>query len=180
MHYKKYEGERIYLSPMSIDDCQLYTKWLNDETLASGIGNFKFNINELGEKEWIENSCKKGEHGYSIIRKSDDKLIGAYGLELKDAISRRYHVGGFIGEINDRGKGYGTEALKLITKYAFEILNAETIYSGIYSFNEGSIKSAKKAGYSMCGKYRNAYYYNGNYHDKICIEITKEDFLNNK
>ncbi len=177
MYYNKYESDRIYLSPMCVDDYQTYTRWINDETLSSGLGNFKFNITELNEKEWIENVCKKGEHHFSVIRKEDNKLLGTYALSIKDNVSRRMHVGGFIGEKNERGKGYGTEALKLITKFAFEILNAETIFSGIFSFNEASIKSAKKAGYSVAGKYRNAYFYNGKFHDEICIEITKEDYV---
>jgi RimJ/RimL family protein N-acetyltransferase len=180
MYYKKYESERIYLSPMSADDYQTYTKWINDETLSSGLGNFKSNITELSEKEWIENTCRKGEYNFSIIRKEDNMLLGTYGLEEEDKVSRRFHVGGFIGEIEERGKGYGTEALKLITKFAFEILNAETLFSGIYSFNEASVKSAKKAGYSIAGRYRNAYFYNGQFHDKICVEITKEDYLKSK
>ena len=177
MYYNKYESENVYLSPMCVDDFQTYTRWINDESLSSGLGNFKFNTTELIEKEWIENVCKNGEHHFSIVRKSDNKLLGTYGLEVKDNVSRRLHFGGFIGEKEDRGKGYGTEALKLITKFAFEILNAETIFSGIFSFNEASLKSAIKAGYSIAGKYRNAYYYNGKFYDEICIEITKEDYI---
>ena len=180
MYYKKYEGERIYLSPMNPNDYEIYTKWVNDESLARGVGNFQFNFSELNEKEWIEHVCKKGEHHYSIVTKDSDELIGTYGLEVKNNVSRRFHVGGFIGEKENRGKGYGTEALKLITKYAFEILNAETLYSAIYSFNEASIKAAKKAGYSVAGKFRNAYYYNGKFYDEICIEITREDYLKQK
>lgn len=180
MYYKKYESERLYLSPICIDDYQIYTKWLNDETLASGLDNFKNNITETSEREWIENNNKRGTHHFSIIRKDDNKIIGGYGLEIKDEVSRRYHVGGFIGEISDRGKGYGTEALKLITKYAFEILNAETLFSGIFAFNEASIKSAIKAGYKEAGKYRSAYFYNGKFHDEICVEITREDYIKSK
>ncbi len=177
MYYKKYESESLYLSPICLDDYQIFTKWLNDETLSRGLGNFKANINELNEKELLENFCKKGNHNYALIRKEDNELIGTYGLEVKDDVSRRYHVGGFIGEISERGKGYGTEALKLITKFAFEILNAQTVYSGIFSFNEPSIKAAQKAGYRIAGKYRNAYFYNGKYHDQLLIEMIKEDYL---
>src|SRR5574344_290110 len=180
MYYKKYESERIYLSPMCVDDYQIYTRWINDETLSSGLGSFKFNCSELGEKEWIENVCKEGKQNYSIIRKEGNKLLGTYGLDIKDNVSRRIHVGGFIGDIEDRGKGYGTEALKLITKYEFEILNDEKVFSGIFSFNEASLKSAKKAGYTIVGRYRNAYFYNGKFYDEICIEITKEDYLKSK
>lgn len=180
MYYRKYESDRLYLSPMSVEDFQIYTKWINNETLSKGLGNFRFNITELSEKEWIENVCKKGEHHYSIIRKEDNKLLGTYGLEVKSEVSRRFHVGGFIGEEEERGKGYGTEALQLITRFAFEVLNAESLFSGIYSFNEASIKSAEKAGYRKVGKFRNSYFYNGQFHDEICVEIIREDYLKNK
>ncbi len=180
MYYNKYESERVYLSPMNAEDYKIFTKWINDETLARGVGNFAKNITELSEKEWLENICRKGEHNYSIIRKEDNVLLGTYSLEIKNEVSRRFHVGGFIGEPSERSKGYGTESLKLITKYAFEILNAETVFSGIYGFNEASLKSAKKAGYTVAGKYRNSVYYNGKYHDEYMIEITREDYYNNK
>ena len=180
MYYKKYESDRIYLAPVTVDDYETFTRWINDETLAKGIGNFKQCITENKEKEWLENASQSENHNFLIIRKSDNKLIGSYGLEIKDSVSRRFHIGGFIGDIEDRGKGYGTEALKLITKFAFEILNAKTIYSGIYSFNEASLKAAKKAGYTIAGKYRDAYFYNGEFYDEYCIEITKEDYFKNK
>lgn len=180
MYYKKYVGERIYLSPTNVEDFKIFTKWVNDETLARGIGNFNQCISEVNEKEWLEKSCKSSDHNYSIIRLEDDQLIGSYALEAKDHVSRRYHIGGLIGEPTNRSKGYGTEALKLITKYAFEILNAETVYSGIYSFNEASLKSAKKAGYTVSGKFRNSKFYNGEFHDEYSIEITRDDYLNLK
>ena len=64
----------------------------------------------------------------------------------------------------------------LITKYAFEVLNAETVYSGIYDFNEASLKAAQKVGYSIAGKYRSAYFYGGKFNDQYLVEITKEDY----
>ena len=107
-------------------------------------------------------------------------MIGSYGLIIKDNVSRRIHIGCFIGDKEDRGKGYGTEALKLLSKYCFEILNAESLYSGIFEFNEASLKAAKKAGYSVAGKYRNAYYYGGRFYDEYCIEMIREDYEKNK
>ena len=144
MYYKKYEGDRIYLSPIDSNDYQTFTRWINDETLARGLGNFKFNFTEQDEKEYLENSNKNGNITFAIVRKEDNKMIGSYGLIIKDNVSRRIHIGGFIGDKEDRGKGYGTEALKLLSKYCFEILNAESLYSGIFEFNEASLKAAKK------------------------------------
>lgn len=180
MYYKKYEGKRIYLSPMNIDDYKIYTRWLNDETLSRGLGNMKYLFGEENEKEWIERESKGNNYNFSIIDKNTDTMIGSYGLEVKDNVSRRFHVGGFIGEKEDRGKGYGTEALELVTKFAFEILNANTLYSGIFSFNEPSLMAAKKAGYKIAGKFREAYFYNGVYYDEYLVEITKKDYLKHK
>lgn len=180
MYYKKYEGDRIYLSPIDSNDYQTFTRWINDETLARGLGNFKFNFTEQDEKEYLENSNKNGNITFAIVRKEDNKMIGSYGLIIKDNVSRRIHIGGFIGDKEDRGKGYGTEALKLLSKYCFEILNAESLYSGIFEFNEASLKAAKKAGYSVAGKYRNAYYYAGRFYDEYCIEMIREDYEKNK
>ena len=165
---------------MCIDDVQTYIRWINDESLGSGLGNFAVNMTEEKEKEWINTTNRADHQNFALIRKEDDLLLGNYGLELKDDAARRYHVGGFIGEKENRGKGYGTEALTLITKYGFEILNAQTIYSTIFSFNAASVKSALKAGYKEVGRYRSAYYYNGKFHDAICVDITREDYYNNK
>ena len=30
MYFKKLEGEHIYLSPVSVEDVEKYTRWLND------------------------------------------------------------------------------------------------------------------------------------------------------
>ncbi len=119
MYYRKYESENLYLSPMLATDYKTYTKWLNDETLASCIGRFNMNITEEYEQQFIEKCNQKAKLAFSVIRKSDDVLIGHCGLEEKDEISHRYVVGGYIGEKEERGKGYGTEMLKLITRYAF-------------------------------------------------------------
>ena len=176
MYYKKYEGKRIYLSPMSVNDYQKYTAWVNDETLSRGIGNIRMLICEENEKEWISNQDKAGIYSFAVINKENNELIGNYGLEVKDQYSKRFHIGGFIGEKDNRGKGYGTEALMLVTKFAFEILNANTIFSSIFSFNEASLKSAKKAGYKEAGKFRESYYYNSKYYDEILVEMTRKDY----
>ncbi len=42
-------------------------------------------------------------------------------------------IGGFIGEIDERGKGYGTEALTLISDYAFNVLNLRFLLGDIFS-----------------------------------------------
>ena len=85
-------------------------------------------------------------------------------------------VGGFIGEINERGKGYGSETLRMMCDYCFNILNIRNIYVRIFEFNCASRKSAEKVGFKLVGKINEAYYYNGVFYDELFYQISKEQF----
>ena len=176
MYYKKYESERIYLSVIDPNDYKTFTRWINDESLARGLGNFKFNFTEQDEKEYLENSNKNGTLTFAIIRKEDNKLLGSYGLEIKDNVSRRIHVGGFIGDKEDRGKGYGTEAIRLILEYGFKYLNLQNIKLDLMEFNGRALKCYQKCGFKEYGRRRKCKYINGKYYDTISMDILAEEF----
>ncbi len=178
MYYKKYKSENLYLSPINSNDYKIFTKWINDQSLSSGLGVFYMNMDENSEKAFLENMENNSNmHAFALVREIDDQLIGFYSLELINPIANRYVVGGFIGEKSNRGKGYGSEALNLITKYGFEILNAHTIIAKVFSFNLASLKMVSKANYQQVGKFNQAYFYNGKYHDEILFEYLAQDYF---
>ncbi|WP_350472287.1 MULTISPECIES: GNAT family N-acetyltransferase [Parabacteroides] len=45
------------------------------------------------------------------------------------------------------GKGYATEAVRLLIKFAFEELDLLRIYAKIYEYNIGSMKVLEKTGF---------------------------------
>ncbi len=177
MYYRKYVGERIYFSPINKEDYQLYTKWLNDEKISRGTNQVHKIITEDFEKEWISHAYEKGRYQFAVVNKSNDEPIGIYGLELKNDMSKQYFFVGFIGEDDYRGIGVGTEALKLLTNFAFDILNAHTLYTTIYSYNISSLKSVVKAGYKKCGILREAIYYGNCYYDEYIFEMTRDEYF---
>lgn len=177
MYYKKYIGENIYLSPLNENDYSLYTKWLNDETVSSAINQVSKVITEDVEKKWIISAYEKNRYNFVVVDLKEDKPLGIYGLELVNHISKRYHFVGFIGDEEYRNRGIGTEALKLLTKFAFEILNAHSLYTTIYQFNERSIKSVLKAGFVKSGVFTESVYYKLKYYDEIIFEMTKQSYV---
>lgn len=64
-----------------------------------------------------------------------------------------------------------------MTKFAFEILNAHTLYTTIYQFNEASIKSISKAKFKKSGVFSESVYYNMKYYDEIIYEMTKQNYI---
>lgn len=53
-----------------------------------------------------------------------------------------------------RGKGYGTEAVTMLVKYAFEELRLNCIHANILSYNASSIKLFELCGFVKEGVLR--------------------------
>ena len=85
-------------------------------------------------------------------------------------------VGIFIGEEENRNKGYGTEALKLLIGYGFDYLNLNNIMLTVYSFNEGAINCYKKVGFKEFGKRRKAVMLKNKRYDIIYMDIIREEY----
>jgi RimJ/RimL family protein N-acetyltransferase len=177
MRYKKFEGERLYFSPLDINDLQTFTKWINDETLSRGLGNYANNFSELAEKDFLEKACKDtNRYQFSVIRKDDDSIIGTYDLHNVYLIHGFAEVGGFIGDISDRNKGYGTEALRMICDYGFNVLRLNSLVGYVFSFNHASQKHLQKVGFKKVGEVAQRYFYNGKYHSEFIYQITRDEF----
>ena len=178
-YFKKILGERIYLSPINIDDVEVYTKWLNDFNVSGNLGNYRMMISLTSEKKILEELTSEG-HNYAIILAKDDTLIGNVGLMGIDNINRVATVGLFIGETENRGKGYGGEALRLILDFGFNTLNLHNIMLNVNSDNEQGIACYKKVGFKEFGRRSEAVYKDGKYIDLLYMEILDADYNNNK
>jgi len=177
-YFKKIIGERIYLSPMNKEDVEIYTKWLNDEEVAVNLGQYAKVITLNNEQKTLENMTTDG-YNFAIV-KNDDTLIGNISLMNIKHTSRSAVTGLFIGEKENRGNGYGTEAMRLILDYGFNTLNLHNIMLNVYSDNKQAIACYKKVGFIEFGRRREACYKNGRYVDDVHMDILDEEFNRSK
>jgi len=76
-------------------------------------------------------------------------LVGTIGLVLQSDIHRlNAEIGYWIGE-PFWGQGIATNAVVLITEYAFNVIGLIRIYSGVFDFNIASRRVLEKAGYNL-------------------------------
>ncbi len=176
-YFKKIEGEQVYLSPMNMDDILTNVKWMNDFNITDKIASSTKQITIETETNWLDKTLKSGDYEFAIIRKSDDKLIGNCGFSDIKWIHQSAEVGIFIGEIENRSKGYGSEALKLLISYGFNYLNFNNIMLKVFSFNDHAINVYKKVGFNEFGRRKKSYYLKGKWYDDIYMEILREDFF---
>ena len=173
-YFKKIEGERIYLSPMNVEDAEVYTKWLNNSEVSKYLSIHNSLISYSGEREYLEKFVKEEFH-LCIVKNENDELIGNIALENIDYKNGTAELGIFIGEEKNHGKGYGSEAIKLLTNYGFKILRLHSIYLRTYDFNERAQKSYAKCGFKEFGRRHEAIFFDGKYHDVIYMELINKE-----
>ncbi len=173
-YYKKLVGERIYLSPMNVEDAEIYVKWLNDFAVTDGIGTSNRVVSLEGEREWLSQNSSQSQ--FAIIRAEDDKLIGNCGIQAIDQSRQCAEVGLFIGDEENRNKGYGQDVLNTLLNYGFNYLNLNNIMLKVFSFNEGAISCYKKVGFKEIGRRRQSYYLKGKFYDDVFMDILREEF----
>lgn len=173
-YFEKINGDRIYLSPISVEDKEIYTKWVNDKSVAENIGNYYKVISLSVEEEKIKQMEKK--YSFSIVLKEKNELIGYVSLMDINFINQTATLGIFIGDEKNRNKGYGKEAIKLILNYGFNYLNINNIMLHVYSFNKKAINLYEKIGFKKIGVRRDSIYSNGLFYDEIFMDILKSEF----
>ena len=173
-YFPKIVGDRVYLSPISLQDAERYTAWLNDLATTRFLTLASAHITLQGEVEALAALSK--QHSYAIVEKGSDELLGNCGLFEIQAVHRSAEAGIFLGDDLRRGGGYGTEALQLLCDYGFNVLNLRSIHLRTYAYNDRALASYRKVGFKDAGRLRKAHFYAGAYHDILLMDLLAEDF----
>jgi len=151
-----------------------YIDWLNDHGINRYlcVGRFPISKKEVFAPKDNKNlmfgiMCNIGiDSGGSLWEDNGfNHYIGTISLHSIDWISRRGEVGYMIGSRKHAGQGIGTEAVKLVTDYAFNRLNLNKLSAGVVEGNFGSNKVLEKNDYKLLATNPQDYYLEGKYRD---------------
>ena len=114
---------------------------------------------------------------FAIEDKTSKKHIGNIKLGPINFYHKFSEISYFIGEQNFWGKGYGTEAVKLMSKFSLFELKIEYLLAGVYENNKGSAALLKKLGYTLQGKFKKQLLNNDNIRRSSLVWIKQGRFL---
>jgi RimJ/RimL family protein N-acetyltransferase len=104
------------------------------------------------------------------------QFVGACSLQHIDPRNRHAELGIWMASRSFRGLGYGTEAVRLLLHYAFDVVRLDKVHLGVYDFNEGGIRSYERIGFRYEGRLRQMIYYDGRYWDEWPMRILRAEW----
>ena len=174
-----FETERIILRKMTAQDIEIYHKWRNDievmQTTAPILDVYRIeDTDEFVNQKILRSSTSKC---YIIIEKQSKKPIGITSLINIDLKNRNAECIIDIGEKEAWGKGYGSEAMKLLLDYGFLEMNLHRISLRVFSFNSRAIKLYEKLGFQQEGRSSEAIFRDGAWHDIIHMGVLQSNYI---
>jgi ribosomal-protein-alanine N-acetyltransferase len=170
------QGERLYLREVRPSDVNAaYYRWMNDPAVTRYLES-RFSPNPLEKLEdYVRGKLGDRDNVFlAIVLKDGDRHIGNIKLGPIDWIHRIGDIGLLIGERECWGKGYATEAIRVLVAHAFGTLNLHKVTASCYDANEGSTGAFKKAGFEVEGVRKQQFYCEGRYVDAIMLGKVRE------
>lgn len=172
-----FNGERVRLRKMSIEDVAIYHKWRNDIEVMQ-FTNPSLDVFTYTDTEKFVNSIIESHNskGYMIEEVKTGKPIGVTSLINIDYGNRNAECIIDIGDKDYWGKGFGRESFKLLLDFVFKELNLHKVYLRVFSFNERAINLYNSFGFDEEGKLQEQLYRNGAWHDIIFMGLLKRNY----
>lgn len=150
------DGIKIYLREVREDDLnEGYYGWMNDRETNKHMETRFFPQGKTTLMEYIKaHANKPDEPWFAICLQESDKHIGNIKLGPINFYHRTADVSYFIGQKDCWGQGYATEAIGLVVRFAFEVLDLYKVNAGTYAGNVGSQKALEKNGFVREGVFR--------------------------
>ena len=180
MNADLFRGKLVHLTVENPETlASLESQWSADSEYSRLLNwNPARRFSVMNAQKWIEKYFEKeGDHSFAIRTLADERIIGGIGLDGITWTHRDCYVGIGLGDREFWGKGYGTDAMKIILRYAFTELNLHRVTLGVFEYNQRGVRSYEKAGFVIEGRQRSLILREGRRWDVIFMGILREDWL---
>jgi ribosomal-protein-alanine N-acetyltransferase len=174
--------DRLIIRDHIIEDLETHHELISDKNVMRYLLDIKTNTIEES-KENLLYVIKEAEtkdrklYGFRIENKMTEEYIGQIGYTVIEntPYGKLVHIGYFIKE-NQWNKGYITEALKRIIKFAFTENNVYRIHTGCHKENIGSEKIMQKCGFVKEAEFKEYVLHEGKLKDRVEYRLLKHEW----
>jgi RimJ/RimL family protein N-acetyltransferase len=170
-------GEKVGLGPLDASMVPEFTRWINDFATLRTLGMEPRPMTAAEEERWYQRvTAAEDVIFFAIYDLADTTLVGSTNLHGIDRRHQTCELGIAILDPARRGKGLGTEAVRLITDYAIHALDMHNVQLSVLAFNEAGIRAYTKAGFREYGRRREAIAHNRQRWDLVYMDVLASEW----
>jgi RimJ/RimL family protein N-acetyltransferase len=168
-------GEHTILRALEREDLERCYRWMNDPNIVRTLKS-RYPIAFQSEAEWLEHAIKSNanERHFAVERRDDRSHIGNASLHNIDWVSRTAWFGLFIGEPAAWNRGFGTDAIRTLVRFAFDEMNLVKLRVNVFEYNEKAKHVLLAQGFVEEGKLRRDFFREGTYHDIMILSVFRD------
>ncbi len=157
-------GDKLFLRPTSPEDIGNMHHWfLQSEPQSLSCRPHPLaTAKEAAERAQAAPKSAEDQR-FTAVRKEDKTPVASVRYFSFNALNRSAELG-LLVDPEVRRKGYGAEAIKILTRYLFRYRGLNKVYAQTAAFNEGAIAMLESLGFKKDATLRDHYFYNGEFH----------------
>ncbi len=179
-----FEGKLIRLAPIDHEkDPEVESRWTHDLELMRSLSQrpaMPLSVTQVKKRyEAIEKEVDESKKlfYFTIRDKTDSRLLGFIRIEWIEWTHGAGNLRMAIGDLADRNKGYGSEALALMLRFAFNELNLYRLSAFVGEDNPGALRFFMQHGFVEEVRRRKALLRDGREWDMVHLGILRDEWL---
>ncbi len=170
-------GPRVTLAVPRPEDFDEISDWFTDGTFIRNLDTDPARPLSGEELEQTYRNINRDTEFYFHIRTNDDdRLLGFVTIYNIDWRNQLGQLAIAIGDAEDRGQGFGTEALNLMLNYGFNELNLYKVCLDVIATNQSAIAVYQNSGFEFEGTNKRAVKRDGHREDLYNMGLFAADF----
>ncbi|MBI3241636.1 MAG: GNAT family N-acetyltransferase [Chloroflexi bacterium] len=176
-----FEGEKVRLTAFQPDkDSEIESRWTRDPEFWHFAGPkparplSAAQVKKNREKLAGEAKERPNRFDFAVRLRSDNCLIGFAQLDSVEWNHGHAWMRVAIGDPADRGQGCGSQALRLLLRYAFHELNLFRLTTNVYEYDSRGLRFLERHGFAVEVRRRQAIHRLGRRWDDLRLGLLKE------
>jgi RimJ/RimL family protein N-acetyltransferase len=167
---------QVELAPLRASDSRLLFEWINNRELVVSSAAFRPVSREEHDAWFDDVRARPDIRIFGIRLREDGRLVGSCQLHSIHPVHRSAELQIRIGADDARGRGVGTEAVRLLLAVGFDDLELHRIFLHVFETNEAARRLYERVGFSTEGVLRDGARIEGEWVNVVLMALLRSEY----